>query len=388
MQSTSIRMQQLGTYFFAELDARIKSLQANDADIIRLDVGSPDLMPPPLAIETLRERAGDANAHRYQPHNGTVSLREAWANYYQNCFQLEFDPEMQILPLMGSKEGIFNLIQAFVDPGDVVLIPDPGYPAYTRGTRFAGGEPCFLPLLPENDFRFDLNGIPAEVARRAKLLWLNYPNNPTGGTASLDFFEEVIAFAHEYEFLVCHDAAYAQVSYDGVFPPSILQVPGAEEVAVEFNSLSKTFHMAGWRTGALVGNQDAIQTLSRLKTNVDSGHFRPILEAAAACLEELDKEWIAERNAILQRRRDVVVDGLENLGIPVQSPQGALYIWCPVPPGQRSGAFVLRLLEEAHVSFAPGTVFGAQGEGYMRISLTASEEQLHEAIDRMGKIYI
>ena len=220
------------------------------------------------------------------------------------------------------------------------------------------------------------------------MLWLNYPNNPTGGTATLDFFKDVIDFAREYDVLVCHDAAYAQVYYGEQPPPSLLQVPGAAEIALEFNSLSKTFHMAGWRVGALVGNPEAVSLLARLKTNADSGHFRPILEAATACLKERDQHWIADRNAILQRRRDVVVAGLQRMGVHVRVPQGALYVWCPVPVGQRSEAFVLKLLEEAHVSFAPGTVFGAQGEGYMRISITAPEAKLQEAIDRMSKVYV
>jgi LL-diaminopimelate aminotransferase len=304
---------------------------------------------------------------------------------YQRLYQVKLDPESEIMPLMGSKEGIFNLVMASIDPGEVVLIPDPGYLTYDRATLFAGGEPVYLPLLPENDFLPELQNIPEHILKRAKMLWLNYPNNPTAATANLDFFRDAVAFARQHDLLVCHDAAYTQVTYDGYQAPSIMQVPGAKDVAVEFNTLSKSHNMAGWRTGVAVGNSSALQSLYTLKTNVDSGQFLPIMEAATAALTG-DQSWLAERNEIYRQRRDLVIEALHASGLNAQVPQGSLYIWFPVPAGWSSEGFTSALLDQAHISLTPGTVFGEHGEGFVRISFTAPLERLEDAMQRMRQV--
>jgi LL-diaminopimelate aminotransferase len=378
-------MQSFPDHFFAGLNSRIRELQIQDKDVIRLDVGSPDLPPGPEIIEALSRSAAHPDHHGYQPYRGPQELREAWAGMYQRLYQVKLDPESEIMPLMGSKEGIFNLVMASIDPGEVVLIPDPGYLTYDRATLFAGGEPVYLPLLPENDFLPELQNIPEHILKRAKMLWLNYPNNPTAATANLDFFRDAVAFARQHDLLVCHDAAYTQVTYDGYQAPSIMQVPGAKEVAVEFNTLSKSHNMAGWRTGVAVGNSSALQSLYTLKTNVDSGQFLPIMEAATAALTG-DQSWLAERNEIYRQRRDLIIEALHASGLNAQVPQGSLYIWFPVPAGWSSEGFTSALLDQAHISLTPGTVFGEHGEGFVRISFTAPLGRLEDAMQRMRQV--
>ena len=385
MKTNSERMQSFPDHFFAELNSRIRELQARDKDVIRLDIGSPDLPPASEIIETLNRSAAHPDHHGYQPYRGTQELREAWAGMYQRLYQVKLDPDSEILPLMGSKEGIFNLVMASIDPGEVVLIPDPGYFTYERATRFAGGEPVYLPLLPDNNFLPELQNIPERHLKRAKMLWLNYPNNPTAATVNLDFFRRAVAFARQHDLLVCHDAAYTQVTYDGYQAPSILQVAGAKDVAVEFNTLSKSHNMAGWRTGVAVGNSSALQSLYTLKTNVDSGQFLPIMEAATAALTG-DQGWLSDRNGIYQQRRDLVIEALHASGLKARLPQGSLYIWCPVPAGWSSESFTSALLEQAHISLAPGSIFGEHGEGFVRISFTAPLERLEEAMQRMSQV--
>jgi LL-diaminopimelate aminotransferase len=358
-------------------------MQAAGCDVIRLDVGSPDLPPAPPIIRALSQASALPDRHGYQSYRGTAALRQAWAELYAREYGVQLQPETEIVPLLGSKEGIFHLSLALLDPGDVVLIPDPGYMTYARSALFAGGQPYFLPLLPENGYLPDLDSIPSEIARQAKILWLNYPNNPTAAVADLAFFTRAVAFAREYGLLLCHDAAYAQVTYDGFKAPSLLQAPGARQLAVEFNTLSKSHNMAGWRVGAAVGEAQALSSLYALKTNVDSGHFLPVWEAAVVALTG-DQSWLLERNQVYQRRRDRLIQALHTLGLPAAIPCASLYIWCPVPAGWNCADFALDLLESAHVSLTPGTVFGPGGEGYVRLSLTAPEERLAEAMDRLA----
>lgn len=384
MKIAAQRIDPLTDHFFVDLNTRILNLRARGKDVIRLDIGSPDLPPADHIIEVLARSAATSGHHGYQPHNGSKELRESWAGLYQRLYQVDLDPEAEIIPLIGSKEGIFNLVMSCVDPGDLVLIPDPGYLTYTRATLFAGGEPYYFTLEPERDFTPDLSQIPVEVLERARMIWLNFPNNPTSATVDLEFFEQLISIARQYEFLVCHDAAYAQVTYDGYQAPSLLQVPGAVEVAVEFNTLSKSHNMAGWRVGAALGNPTALKSLYTLKTNIDSGQFLPVMEAAVAAMTA-DQSWLSERNEIYRQRRDVVIDAMRSMNLGALTPRGSLYIWSPIPRGISSQAFTSQLLEEAQVSLTPGTVFGRSGEGYVRISLTAPLERIQSAMLRLRK---
>jgi LL-diaminopimelate aminotransferase len=375
-------MDKISTHFFSKLDEKFSILQTLGKKVIRLDVGSPDLPPHPSVIDALCHTAAKPHTHGYQAHISPRVYREAWASTYKHLYSTELDPGSEIVPLIGSKGGIFNLSQAVVNPGDIVLIPDPHYPTYIRGTLFADGTPYFMPLHKGNNYLPDLKTIPEEIAQQAKILWINYPNNPTGAVATLEFFQEVVEFAKEYDILLCHDAAYTRVFFSDFQPPSIMQVPGAKEVAVEFNSLSKSHNMAGWRIGAVVGNPDILKVIMILKTNSDSGHFLPILEAAR-CALMIEKDWLDQRNETYRRRREVITNSLQGLGVALQAPQASLYVWCPVPSNWTSLDFTTILLEQTGVSVAPGTVFGSRGEGYFRISLTQPIELLEEAMKRI-----
>ncbi len=385
MRITADRMHVFPDHFFADLNTKIREMQAQGQDVIRLDIGSPDLPPDPHIIDTLKRSAERSNSHGYQPHQGPVNLRKAWADMYRRLYQVDLDPEDEVLPLLGSKEGIFNLVMSCVNHGDVVLIPDPGYLTYNAATRFAGGEAVFMPLTSENDYLPNLHVIPERALDNAKLLWLNYPNNPTAGIADLDFFTQVVNLAQEHELLVCHDAAYSQVTYDGYQAPSILQVPGAKDVAVEFNTLSKSHNMAGWRSGVAVGNSDVISQMHALKTNIDSGQFLPIMEAAEAGLKG-DQGWLAERNLVYQERRDIIIKHLKQMGINARVPLASLYVWCAVPAGWTAREFTTMLLEQARISLTPGDIFGSQGEGYMRFSFTLPKARIEEAMQRMSDV--
>lgn len=383
MKSTAARMSHLAPHFFAALSARLQVLQAEGRDIIRLDEGAPDLPPAPHILEALYRTASRPDAHSYQPHRGPRSFREAWAGMYRREYGVDLHPENEIIPLVGSKEGIFHLNLAFVEPGDAVIVPDPGYVTYTRGALIAGGEVHHMPLLQERGYLPDLDALPPEVLRRAKLMWLNYPNNPTAAVANLEFFTRVVELADRYGFLLCHDAAYIQVAFDGEKPPSLLQAPGAKDVAVEFNTLSKSYNMAGWRTGALLGNAHGVRALYTLKTNADSSHFLPIFDASTAALTG-DQSWLIERNEIYRQRRDVVVDALRRMGLSVRTPRASLYVWSPIPTAWDCASFVTAALEQAGVSLTPGTVFGPGGEGFVRISITAPLERIQQAMERLG----
>jgi LL-diaminopimelate aminotransferase len=369
---------------FARLGRRIQELAAQGKDIIRLDIGSPDLPPPDFVVEAMYRSAQDPSHHGYGGFYGTPELRQAMASYYEHRFGVTLDPSTQVASLIGSKEGIANIALAFVDPGQVVLVPDPGYPTYSLGTLLAGGVPVRMPLLPENGFLPDLDDLAQDEVRAAKILWLNYPNNPTGATATLEFFERVVDLARKHDFLICHDNPYCDLSFDGYVAPSLLQVPGALDVALEFNSLSKTYNMAGWRVGMAVGNSVAVEALARTKTNIDSGIFRPIQDAAVLSLTG-DQGWLWERNEIYRERRDLIWGTLHKIGLAAEKPVASLYIWAQIPAGYSSVDFATRLLEEAGVSITPGSAFGLHGEGYVRISLGMATDRVREAMQRLEK---
>ena len=385
MKPSAQRLQLVPSQFFAALNSRIAALQAAGQEIIRLDIGSPDLPPAPHILAALAQAAAMPDSHGYQAHNGPVALRQAWAEMYRRVHGVELDPQSEIVPLLGSKEGIFHLAQAILDPGDVVLIPDPGYITYTSGTLLAGGTSYSLPLLRERGYLPDLAAIPPKVLSQARLLWLNYPNNPTAATAPLEFFATAVEFARQHKLLICHDAAYSQVTFDGYHANSILEVPGAKQVAIEFNSLSKSHNMAGWRSGAAVGNVQALEALYRYKTNADSGHFLPVMQAAVAAMTG-DQGWLAGRNEIYRQRRDCVLSALRACGLNPATPKASLYVWSPVPDGFSSAQFVSHLLEKAGVSLTPGTVFGQHGDRFVRIAFSSPTEQINAAMQRIQKI--
>jgi len=382
-QLTKNPTDQLSTNFFATLSNRAEKLTAAGADIIRLDIGSPDLPPADHIINALSKSATDHTSHGYQPHRGTPSLRKAWLDMYQRLYQIDLDMDTEVLPLIGSKEGVFHLSQALLNPGDLVLIPNPGYQTYRQAALFARAEPYSVPLLPENNYLPQLSGLPDDILRKAKILWLNYPNNPTAAIAPREFLEQAVAFCRRNNILLCQDAAYSQVTFDDFIPPSILEIPGAMDIAVEFNTLSKSHNMAGWRSGVAVGQQNALKALHKIKSHADSGHFLPVIEASVSALND-DQTWLAKRNRTYQTRRDIVIDALQNMGVQVDSPRASMYVWCQIPGEGDSDQFVLDLLESCHVSLAPGTIFGDRGAGFVRISLTQPEDRLREALSRMA----
>jgi LL-diaminopimelate aminotransferase len=381
---TADRIAKLPPYLFAEISKTIARKRAEGQDIISLAIGDPDLPTPAPIIESLRAAALDPANHRYPESDGLPELREAIADWYGARFDIALDPNKEVLPLIGSKEGIGHVALCFIDPGDVALVPDPGYPVYSIGTMFAGGESYFLPLTEENDFLPDLEAVPADVAARAKVLWLNYPNNPTGATAGLDFFERAVAFARKHDLVVCHDAPYTDVAFDGFEPPSFLQAPGARDVALEFHSLSKTFNMTGWRIGMAVGNATAVDALMRVKSNLDSGIPQAIQRMAITALRG-PQDDVKKNSAIIQRRRDLVVPVLRELGLGVRPPKASFYVWARVPAGFTSAEFATRLLEDTAVVVTPGLGYGEHGEGYIRISLTTPDDRLAEAMERLKR---
>ncbi len=386
-QSPNHPIAQLKVNFFATLNEKIAQLMSTGADIIRLDIGSPDMPPAPHIITTLNQASKQQDCHGYQSHRGTPALREAWAQMYQRDLKVSLDQDNEILPLLGSKEGVFHLSMALLEPGDVVLVPDPGYQTYAQGALFARAEPYRVPLLPEKQYLPDLWAIPTEIVERAKILWLNYPNNPTAAVANIGFFKKAVDFCQRNQILLCHDAAYIQVMFDGNHAPSVLQVSDAKEIAVEFNTLSKSHNMAGWRSGVAVGQAEALAALLKIKTLADSGHFLPVTEASVAALTG-DQSWLHSRNNVYQERRDIVITALLDMGFDPQVPGASLYIWCPLPDGFSADQFVLQMIEDVHVSIAPGTVFGARGEGFMRISLVQPIDRINEAMERIRSLSI
>ncbi len=379
------RLKKLPPYLFQEIDRLKAELLAQGVDVINLGVGDPDLPTPPHIIQKLKEAAEDPANHQYPSYSGMNRFRSSVAAWYKSRFNVELDAESEVLTLIGSKEGIAHFPLAFIDPGDVALVPSPAYPVYDIATMFAGGQSYFMPLVKENDFLPDLERIPGEVARKAKVMFINYPNNPTGATAGREFFEKVIAFARENEIIVCHDAAYTEMGFHGYKPMSFLEVPGAREVGIEFHSLSKTYNMTGWRLGFAVGNAQIIEGLGQIKSNIDSGAFNAVQEAGIEALEG-DQSCVAEMQKIYEERLDTLIAGLRKAGLNPTPPRATFYVWCPVPDGATSKEFTARLLKEAGIVTTPGSGFGEPGEGYVRMALTVSKERIQEATERIQKM--
>jgi LL-diaminopimelate aminotransferase len=381
----SNRLQQLPPYLFVELDRMKAEAQEKGIDVIDLGIGDPDLPTPKFIVERMIAAVRKAQYHRYPSSYGMLAFRKAAADWYTKRFDLSFDPVNEVAALIGSKEAIAHFPLAFVESGDVVLVPTPGYPVYHIGTLFAGGETYYLPLIAENDFLPDLDSIPGDILKGAKILWINYPNNPTAAVATPEFFARVVDLAEENNIIVCHDNAYSEMTYDGYTAPSFLNTPGARNIGLEFHSLSKTYNMTGWRIGFAVGNPDLIGALTQVKSNIDSGQFEAIQEAGIAALES-DQSCVREMQKIYTERRDILVSGLRDMGLDTPFPKATFYIWTPVPQGYTSQDFSTLLLEKAGIVCTPGNGFGNPGEGFVRMTLTVSKERMKEAIERLKKI--
>ncbi len=376
------RLRRLPGYLFAEIDKKVAEKKNRGVDVIKLGVGDPDLPTPTHIIDRMKHEVEKPENHQYPSYLGLEEFREAVVSYYKDRFNLTLDYENEVVSLIGSKEGIAHISQCFVEPGDINLVPDPGYPVYGIGTLFAGGESYPLPLKAENDFLIDLAAVPEHIAREAKILFFNYPNNPTSAVADTDFFQEVVEFCRKYDIVACHDAAYTEIAFDGYQPPSFLQAEGAKEVGIEFGSLSKTFNMTGWRIGYAVGNPDILAALGKFKTNIDSGAFQAVQLAAVEALTG-SRQCIEDLNSTYERRRDIVINGLQETGIEVKIPKGTFYVWAPVPNGFSSSEFAAKVLDDTGVVVTPGNGFGEQGEGYFRIALTVDESRMEEAMERL-----
>jgi LL-diaminopimelate aminotransferase len=379
---TTERLDRIPAYLFAELERKVEQKKAAGIDVISLGIGDPDTPTPEHIVRAMAEAIRDPGTHQYPSNRGRTEFRQALAEFYLERFEVVLDPETQVIPAIGGKECIFNLNLAFLDEGDVALAADPGYPVYTGGPLLVGAEPVLMPLLPERGFVPDLEAIPKDRLERARLIFLNYPNNPTGAVVPDGFFEQVVAFAREHEILVVHDNAYSELTFDGYVAPSFLATPGAFEVGVEVFSLSKSYNMTGWRCGAIAGNAEAVARYWRLKTNLDSGLFEAVQLAAVEALTG-PQENVHAMAALYARRRDLVVGALREIGIEVAAPKGTIYVWAPVPEGTTSAAFAEEVLERAAVVVSPGSAYGPNGEGFFRISLTVPDERLAEAIERM-----
>lgn len=360
-------------------------MSARGVDVINLSVGDPDLPTPKKIIETLQREAENPANHQYPSYEGLPAFREAVADWYKRRFDVNLDPKTEVLSLIGSKEGIAHIYLAFVQPGDISLVPSPGYPVYNIGTILADGTPYVMPLLKKNGFQPDLDAIPQEALNKARIMFLNYPNNPTAATTTIEFLRKAVQLAKKYNIALCHDCAYSELAYDNYVAPSILQVEGAKEIAVEFHSLSKTFCMTGWRCGFAVGNREIIEGLAKVKTNVDSGLFQAVQYAGITALNEVEDE-VREFCEIFKERRDIVIEGLKSMGWDITPPKATFYIWAPAPHGLTSIEFCTRVLEEAGVSLTPGVGFGAEGEGWFRIAYCKDKSRLSEAIDRISKL--
>lgn len=381
------RLTKLPPYLFAAIDVMKQEAIRAGKDVINLGVGDPDLPTPKHIIDRLSETAYDPANHQYPSYTGMMGFRESMAAYYKRTRGVELDPSAEVLTLIGSKEGVGHLPLAFINPGETVLVPDPGYPVYSAGTTLANGESFFMPLLRENGFLPDLDAIPSDVARKAKMMFINYPNNPTAATCDGSFFRKVVAFAKEYNIIVIHDAAYADVSFGGYRAESFLETPGAKDVGIELYSLSKTYNMTGWRIAAALGNADIIRGLGLVKTNLDSGAFQAIQYAGMTALDS-DQSCVAENNRIYEERHRVLVGGLKKLGWDVDLPKASFYVWIRVPEGIASMEMTKLLIKEAAVITTPGNGFGECGEGYIRMTVTSPKERLAEAVDRIAKVRI
>lgn len=381
------RVKNLPPYLFAAIDRMKAEARARGVDLIDLSIGDPDMPTPQNIVEAMKRAVEDPSNHRYPSYEGMPSYRKAVADWYKRRFNVDLDPSTEVLSLIGSKEGIGHIPLAFVNSGDIVLVPSPGYPVYPVGTLFAGGVPYIMPLYESNGFLPDFSSIPEDILEKAKLMFINYPNNPTSAVAGKEFFEKVVEIARSYNIIVCHDAAYSEIYYDGIRPMSFLEVDGAREVGIEFHSLSKTYNMTGWRIGFAVGNRDVIAGLGKIKTNLDSGVFQAIQEAAITALNTGDDVLRPIRDTY-QERRDTLYEGLKRIGLQVIKPLATFYLWARVPEGFDSSRFVAHLLEKAGVMITPGVGFGSPGEGYVRFALTVNVDRIKEAIERIGKALI
>ena len=386
MPQPAYRLQALPPYPLAVLNQRIRELNAQGMDVIGLDIGSPDMPPPEIVIDALDKSIHHAGHHSYSGYKGTPSFCAAIARHYRERFGVTLDPNTQVLPLIGSKEGIVNLSLAYLDRGDIALVPNVGYPSYSLGAQLAGAEVYWLPVDGAGGYLPDFDAIPAEVLTRAKLLWVNYPSNPTGATAELDFYQRAVDFCSGHNILLASDNPYVDVTFDGYVAGSALQAKNALATAVEFMSFSKTYNMAGWRLGAAVGNAEGINTLLQIKSNTDSGHFEPIYDAGVIALEQVPRSWIDERNAVYQCRRDRILETLPRIGLSAEKTKGSLYVWAKVVEGD-GGSYAEAALTNAHVSVAPGQIYGPGGIKYVRISLGTPDARLDEALVRLEKWY-
>jgi LL-diaminopimelate aminotransferase len=383
----SRRLDLIAPYLFAELERKIAAKRAAGVDVISLGIGDPDRPTPAIIVDAMQEAVTEPETHRYPSNRGRQDFREAIGDFYMRRFDVELDPTTEIMPAIGAKECIFNLNLAFLDPGQATLSSDPGYPVYTGGPLMAGGEPVLMPLLPERGFTPDLDAISDSDRARAKLMFFNYPNNPTGAIVRPGFFEEVVDYVAGTDIVAVHDNAYSETTYDGYRAPSFLATPGAKDVGVEVFSWSKGYNMTGWRCAAIVGNAETIGHYWRLKTNIDSGLFEAVQLAGIAALSPDTDGDKQEMNALYTRRRDLVVDALKAIGVDVTPPKGTIYIWAPVPAGfENAAAYCEHVLDEVGVAISPGGAYGPNGEGFFRISLTTPDDRLLEAVQRLGKL--
>lgn len=379
------RINSLPPYLFAAIDKAKADTIKKGVDVINLGIGDPDMPTPPHIVEAMKKSLDNSDRHRYPSYEGMLSFRSAAAQWYKRVMNVTLNPEDEVLTLIGSKEGIAHIPLAFLNPGDVSLVPDPGYPVYNIGSILASAKPFKMPLLAENEFLPDLDAIPKDIAKKAKLMFLNYPNNPTSATASLKFFEEVVDYANEYEIIVVHDDAYSEMTFDGYKAPSFLNVSGAKDVGIEMHSLSKTYNMTGWRLGFAVGNRDILAGLGKVKSNVDSGAFESVQEAGIAALTG-PQDCVRNMNKIYTQRRDALLSGLMELGLDVKPPKATFYVWAHV--NGKASDFSTMLLEKAGIVATPGNGFGEYGEGYVRFALTQPVERINEAVERMRKLDI
>jgi len=376
------RIRHLPPYLFAQIDKKIEKKKNAGIDVISLGIGDPVEPTPPHIINRLIEAVKDPINHQYPSYYGLAEFRKAIAGWYNRRFGIQLDPDKEILPLIGSKEGIAHISVALLDCGAYTLIPDPAYPVYDTGTILTEGKAHFMPLLKENDFLPDIGKIPGNIAKKAQIMFLNYPNNPTGAIASEDFIRDCVDFAGKNDIAICFDNAYSEITFDGYIAPSFLQIPGSKEVGIEFNSLSKTYNMTGWRIGWAAGNSEIIDALGRVKTNIDSGIFNPIQYAGIEALNS-SQDCIDEMCDIYCRRRNMVIDALAEINIRVEKPKATIYVWAPVPGGYTSSEFATHVLEETGVVVSPGNAYGPSGEGYIRIALSVKDDRLREALDRI-----
>lgn len=379
---TSKRLDKIPPYLFAQIDAKIAAAKEKGIDIISLGIGDPDTPTIPAVVEVMHKSIDDSKTHDYPPYNGTKEFREASSKWMKTRFGVDVDADTEVLANIGSKEAIAHIFFAYVDAGDYTLCPDPGYPVYQNATVLAGGTPYSMPLLAKNKFLPDLDAIPEDIAKKSKLMFLNYPNNPTGAICDLEFFKKAVAFCKKYDILLCHDQAYCEMTYDGYIAPSVLQVEGAKDIAIEFFSHSKSYNMTGWRIGFVAGNKEAMKALGTIKNNIDSGVFKAIQEAAIEAYKA-PKEQIDALTIMYKERKEVMEEGLRELGWDIEPSKATFYLWLPVPKGFTSEQFVTKMLEEAHVVVPPGNGYGKYGEGFFRIALTKPVDVLKEALKRM-----